>query len=191
MSEQAASAEVVEVIHRRIRNGTDYWVRSAPATRVMDVAGTAGFVQMLLGILRNTPAIDQDELRSAERLARTAEFKRDLVERAGGALTAEDVRKLLGHKTVQAVHKAVTSRRLFCVDDNGRKLFPAFQFDGAAPAPGMAAVLAATPTTKPWALLQFMVEGDEGLGDERPTDMVRGGAEVIERLVRFASTLEV
>lgn len=191
MSAQEASAEVVEVIHRRIRNGTDHWVRSAPATCVMDVAGTAGFVQMLLGILRNAPAIDQDELRTAERLARTAEFKRDLVERAGGALTVEEVRKLLGHKTAQAVHKAVASRRLFCVDDNGRKLFPAFQFDGAAPVPGMAAVLAATPTTKPWALLQFMVEGDEGLGDERPTDMVKGRAEAIERLVRFASTLEV
>lgn len=190
MSTVAASAEVVEVIHRRIRNGTDLWVRSAPATSVMDVAGTAGFVQMLLGILRNVPAIDQDELRTAERLARTAEFKRDLIERAGGALTAEDVRKLLGHKTVQAVHKAVASRRLLCVDDNGRKLFPAFQFDGAAPVSGMAAVLAATPTTKPWALLQFMVDGDEGLGDERPTDMIKGGAEAMERLVRFASTLE-
>ena len=166
-------------------------IRSAPATRVMDVASTAGFVQMLLGILRNAPAIDQDELGTAERLARTAEFKRDLVERGGGALTAEEVRKLLGHKTIQAVHKAVSSHRLFCVDDNGRKLFPAFQFDGAALVPGMATVLAATPTTKPWALLQFMVEGDEGLGDERPTDMVKGEAEAIQRLVRFASTLEV
>ncbi len=44
MSARAASAEVVEVIHRRIRNGTDHWVRSASATSVMDVAGTAGFV---------------------------------------------------------------------------------------------------------------------------------------------------
>ncbi len=146
---------------------------------------------MLLSILRSVPAIDQDELRTAERLARTAEFKRDLVERAEGALTAEDVRKLLGHKTVQAVHKAVANRRLLCVDDNGRKLFPAFQFDGAAPVPGMAAVLAATPTTKPWALLQFLLDGDEGLGDERPTDMIKGGAEAMQRLVRFASTLEI
>ncbi len=191
MSAQAATAEMVEVIHRRIRNGTDHWARSAPATRVMDVASTAGFVQMLIGILRNAPAIDPDELGTAERLARTAEFKRDLVERAGGALTTEQVRELLAYKSAQAVHKAVSSRRLLAVDDNGRPLYPAFQFDGAAIVPGMAAVLAATPTTKPWALLQFMVEGDEGLGDERPTDMVKGGAKTIERLIRFASTLEV
>lgn len=117
-----------------------------------------------------------------------AEFKRGLIKRAGGALTADQVQDLLGYKSVQAVHKAVASGRLFVVDDNGRKLFPAFQFDGASVVSGLAAVLAATPTTSPWALLQFMVAGDEGLGDEQP--MVIGGVEKIERLVRFASTLE-
>ena len=190
MSAQTASAEVVEVIHRRMRNGADLVTRSLSAARLKDVASTAGFAEMLVAILRNTPAIDPDELRTAERLARTAKFKRDLVERSGGALTAEQVQKLLGHKSVQAVHKAVASRRLLAVDDNGRKLFPAFQFDGGSVAPGMAAVLAATPTTSPWALLQFMVDGDEGLGDERPMDMVKGGPKVVERLVRFASALE-
>lgn len=187
---QAVSAELVEVIHRRMQNGADLVARSLSATRLKDVASTAGFAQMLIAILRNTPAIDPDELRTAERLARTAEFKRDLVERAGGALTAEQVRKLLGHRSVQAVHKAVASRRLLAVDDNGRKLFPAFQFDGSSVVPGMAAVLAATPTTGPWALLQFMVDGDEGFGDEQPLDMVKSGAETIERLIRFVSTLE-
>lgn len=190
MSAQAASAEVVEVIHRRMQNGADLVARSLSAARLKDVAGTADFAQMLIAILRNTPAIDPDELRTAERLARTAEFKRGLVEQAGGALTAEQVQKLLGYKSVQAVHKAVASRRLLAVDDNGRKLFPAFQFDGAAIAPGIPAVLAAVPTTSPWALIQFMVEGDEGLGDERPMGMVKGGPKTVERLVRFASTLE-
>lgn len=181
---------MVEVIHRRMQNGADLVARSLSATRLKDVVGTAGFTQMLIAILRHTPAIDPEEFRAAERLARMAEFKRDLVERAGGVLTAEQVQKLLGYKSVQAVHKAVASRRLLAVDDNGRKLFPAFQFDGGSVALGMAAVLATTPTTSPWALLQFLVEGDEGLGDERPTDMVNGGPQMVERLVRFASTLE-
>ena len=110
MAAQAASAEVVEVIHRRMQNGADLVARSLSATRLKDVAGTAGFAQMLIEILRNTPAIDPDELRTAERLARTAEFKHDLVERAGGALTAGQVQKLLGYRSVQAVHKAVASR---------------------------------------------------------------------------------
>ena len=190
MAAQVASAEMVEVIHRRMQNGADLVARSLSASHLKDVVGTAGFTQMLIAILRNTPSIDPDELCAAERLARTAEFKRDLVERAGGALTTEQVQKLLGYRSVQAVHKAVASRRLLAVDDNGRKLFPAYQFDGGSVAPGMAAVLAAASTTSPWALLQFMVDGDEGLGDERPKDMVKGGAETIKRLARFASTLE-
>ena len=190
MATPAANAEVVEVIHRRMHNGADLVARSLSTERLKAVAGTAGFAQMLIAILRNTPAIDPNELCAAERLSRAAEFKRVLVERAGGALTAGQVQKLLGYRSVQAVHKAVASRRLFAVDDNGRKLFPAFQFDGSSVVSGMAAVLAVTPTTNPWALLQFMVDGDEGLGDEQPTNMVSGGAETIKRLIRFASTLE-
>lgn len=191
MSAQAASADVVEVIHRRMQNGADLVTRSLPAPRLKDVASAAGFAQMLVAILRNTPAIDPDELRAAEGLARTAEFKRDLVERAGGALTSEQVRKLLGYRSVQAVHKAVASGRLLAVDDNGRTLYPAFQFDGATILPTMAAVISATPSTRAWALLQFMVDGDDGLGDERPMDMLKGDAETIGRLLRFASKLEV
>ena len=190
MSATAASADVVEIIHRRMQNGADLVTRSLPAPRLKDVASAAGFAQMLVAILRNTPAIDPDELRAAERLARTAEFKRDLVERAGGALTSEQVRKLLGYKSVQAVHKAVASGRVLAVDDNGRTLYPAFQFDGAAIVSGMAAVIEATRTTRPWALLQFMVEGDEGLGDELPMNMLKGDATTLDRLVRFAAKLE-
>lgn len=187
---QAASAEVADVIQLRMQNGAALLARSLSPARLKDVAGTADFTQMLVAILRNTPAVDPDELRVVDQLARTAAFKRDLVARAGGALTAEQVRQLLAYRSVQAVHKAAASRRLLVVDDNGRKLFPAFQFDGGSVAPGIAEVLAATATTSPWALLQFMVEGDEGLGDDLPMTMVTGGPEEIRRLVRFAGTLE-
>jgi len=59
-------------------------VRSLSATHLKKVAGTADFPQMLIVVLRNTPSIDPQDLRTTGRLARTAEFKRDLVERAGG-----------------------------------------------------------------------------------------------------------
>lgn len=191
MRARKASADLVKIIHRRMDNGTRLVTRSVPAKCLKEVAGTASFPEMLVSILRYFPAIDADELDTAEKLARTAGFKRDLIDRAGGALTAEQVRKLLGHKSVQAVHKAVTSRRLLAVDDNGRKLFPAFQFDGAAVVPGMADVLAATPLTARWALLQFLVDGDEGLEGERPIEMLKGPPEALDRLVSFARTLEV
>jgi hypothetical protein len=187
---QAANAEVVEVIQQRMLNGASLVSRGMSKARLKEVAGTADFTQMLIAILRNTPNIDPAELHVAEQLFRAVEFKRDLIKRAGGALTADQVRELLDYKSVQAVHKAVMSGRLLAVDDNGRKLFPAFQFDRGSVVSSMATVLAATPTTNPWALLQFMVAGDEGLGDEQPVAMLKGGPETVERLVRFASTLE-
>lgn len=187
---QAASAEIEAMFRQRMHNSIDWLARSLSGARMMDVVGTADVPQLIIALVRNTPSIDPAHLDAGERLARTAEFKRDLVQRAGGALTAEGVRDLLGHKSLQAVHKAVASRRLLAVDDNGRKLFPAFQFDGDNVAPGMPPVLAATPTTSPWALLQFMVDGDEGLGDDRPMDMVKGTSDTVERLVRFARALE-
>jgi hypothetical protein len=39
-------------------------------------------------------------------------------------------------------------------------------------------------------LLQFLVEGDEGLGNENPMDMVKGAPGTVDRLGRFARTLE-
>lgn len=189
MATHAAAGEVANVIQRRLQNGAALLARSLPLARLKDVAGTADFTQMLVAILHHLPAVDPEERRAAERLARTAAFKREMIERAGGALTAEEVRTLLGYKSVQAVHKAVANRRLLVVDDNGRKLFPAFQFDGAGIAPGIGPVLEASPTTRGWAMLQFLVDGDEGLGDEDPMDMVKGDPDTIARLARFAATL--
>jgi hypothetical protein len=109
------------------------------------------------------------------RLARTAEFQRDLLQRAGGAFTTEKIRSTLGYKSAQAVNEAVTCRRLLVVDVDGTRLFPAFQFHGGSIVPGMADVLSAAPNTGPWELLQFFVAGDEGLGDDLPMDLIRHG----------------
>ncbi|MFC6438266.1 hypothetical protein ACFSLT_30100 [Novosphingobium resinovorum] len=113
-----------------------------------------------------------------------------MIDAAGGALTAEKVRELLEHKTIQAVYKAVKDRRLLMVEDNGTKLFPVFQFDGNTILPGVARVLSAVPQTGGWAILQFLVAGDEGLDGRKPIDMLRGSAAEIDLVVRFAQTLE-
>ncbi len=54
----------------------------------------------------------------------------------------------------------------------------------------MAAGIEATFTTMSCALLQFMVQGDENLSDELPTDMVKGNAETLRGLIRLAASLE-
>ncbi|WP_395334342.1 hypothetical protein WBP06_18290 (plasmid) [Novosphingobium sp. BL-8H] len=188
---RSTSLDVVDIISRRMQDGVTRMARQLSADALKEIAGTADFPGMLIAILRHMPAVDPIESHVIEQISRTIAFKARLVEGAGGVLTAEGVQKLFGYKSVQAVHKAVASRRLFAVDDNGRKLFPAFQFDGASVASGIPAVLAATPTVSPWALLQFFVYGHEGLGDEQPTQMVNADPETVARLVRFASALEV
>jgi len=183
-------SDVDAIVRARIEGSVDWILQALSREDKLAVAGSVDVPQLVLRLARATPAIDPAKSDAGERLARSAEFKRDLLERAGGAMTAGQVQELLGHKSVQAVHKALATRRLLAVDDGGRKLFPACQFDGATVAPGIPALLAAAPNASTWALLQFLVDGDEGLGGARPMEMIRSGPDTIDRLVRFARTLE-
>jgi hypothetical protein len=145
---------------------------------------------LLLNLVRGLPVIETDDRELKDSLIAAVEFKRGLLTAAGGALTADQVREVLGHKSLQAVYKAVKERRLLMVEDNGRQLFPAFQFRGGAVSPAVPAILATAPCTPGWRILQFMVSGDEGLGSERPLDLIHGTAEDEARVARFARTLE-
>ena len=120
----------------------------------------------------------------------TAEFKRRMLTGAGGALTAAQVREVLGHKSLQAVYKAVKERRLLMVEDNGQQLFPAFQFHEGLVSPVVPALLKAAPNTDGWGILQFLTSGDQGLGDQRPLALIKGGPDDVSRVIRFARTLE-
>ncbi len=76
------------------------------------------------------------------------------------------------------------------VEDNGQQLFPAFQFHDGRVLPAIAGVLGAAPHTDGWGVLQFLVSGDQGLGDRRPLDMIRGSPDDVRHVIRFARTLE-
>ena len=121
---------------------------------------------------------------------RTAAFKRDLLARAGEVLTTAQVRERLGWRSDHAVLRAAATRRLLAVGARPRKLFPAFQLVGDAVLPSVAKVLAAAPNITAWVMLQFFVDGDEALGEERPIEMLRGDEAAVSRLVRFAGRLD-
>jgi len=120
---------------------------------------------------------------------RETEFKREMLERAGGGLTIEEVKARLRYDSTLSVFDAAESRLLLAVDDDGTKLFPAFQFDGDQIHSGMREILEITQNASAWAILQYMVEGDEGLGSDLPMHLIRQGDEAVERAVRFAHTL--
>lgn len=53
----------------------------------------------------------------------------------------------------------------------------------------MARILAAAPGAAGWSVLQYLVSGDEGLGDARPIDLIKGNEADVYRVIRFADTL--
>jgi hypothetical protein len=76
------------------------------------------------------------------------------------------------------------------VEDNGQQLFPALQFHEGSVLPAIPALLQAAPDTDGWGILQFLVSGDQGLGERPPLALIKGGPDDVARVIRFAGTLE-
>lgn len=178
------------VLHDRIVASADRIIKMMPAAAKAAAISSIDVPSLVFHLALGIPAVETDNPEATERITNAIAFKRQMIDAAGGALTAEKVRTLLGHKTIQAVYKAVKDRRLLMVEDNGTKLFPVFQFDGNAILPGISKVLNATPQTTGWVILQYLVGGDEGLDGMRPIELLKGSDAEVERVVRFARTLE-
>jgi len=160
-----------------------------PAAKA-EAAKSPDVPSLVPSLARGLPATETDDPALRDSLVAAADFKRRMLTSAGGALTAAQVREVLGHKSLQAVYKAAKERRLLMVDDNGQQFFPAFQFREGSVLPGLVAVLEAAPQTDGWGVLQYLVSGDQGLGGQRPLDLLTGGPGDVSRAIRFARALE-
>jgi hypothetical protein len=171
----------------------------ASVDRIVDMMGAAAKVEaakspdvpsLVLSLARGLPVTEHDDPALKDSIVAASQFKRRLLTDAGGALTASQVREVLGHRSVQAVYKAVKERRLLMVEDNGQQVFPAFQFRDGAVLPAIAQILEAAAHTDGWGILQFLISGDQGLGERRPLDMIEGSDDDVRLVIRFARTLE-
>jgi hypothetical protein len=180
------SVDVDRVLHDRIVASTDRIIKMMPLAAKTAAITSIDVASLVLNIARSIPAVEASDPSQAEDITNAIAFKRRMIEGAGGAFDAEAVRKLLGHKTVQAVYKAAREHRLLMVDDNGSKLFPAFQFDGGAVRPATPHILAASAGMSGWAIVQFFVSGDAALDGARPLDLLRGDEADVERQVSIA-----
>lgn len=190
MARSAIVPSIDTILRERLIASVDRIVRMMDADAKAQAAQSPDVPSLVLSLARGMPATETDDPALKDSIIAAAEFKRRLLAAAGGALTAGQVREVLGHKSLQAVYKAAKERRLLAVDDNGQQLFPAFQFHEGGVWPAIPDILAAAPRTESWRILQFMVSGDQGLGSERPIDLLKGDAEDVRRVVRFARTLE-
>lgn len=181
-----STVDVDRLLRDRIVASTDRIIKMMPLAAKTAAISSVDIASLVLNIAKSIPAVEANDPAEAEDITNAIAFKRRMIEGAGGAFDADAVRKLLGHKTVQAVYKAARENRLLMVDDNGSKLFPAFQFDGGAVRPAIPRILAASAGLSGWAVLQFLVGGDEALGDARPLDLLRGSDADVDRLVSIA-----
>jgi hypothetical protein len=89
------------------------------------------------------------------------------------------VRRLLGGPDAPISRQAVFQRRglLALTTGSGKVVFPAFQFQDAAPAPGLDQVLAALPEAliSRWTLASWLVSEEYALDNDRPIDVLKDG----------------
>ncbi|WP_162854744.1 hypothetical protein [Sphingobium estronivorans] len=184
------SIDLDEALRARIMVSAERLLKVMPVAAKKIAIESVDLPEFMLNLARGIPATQVDNPDIVEELGRTIAFKRQMMAAAGQALSAESVRKLLGHKTVQAVYKAARERRLLMLDDGGVKLFPSFQFDGNSVRPAIPQLLAAAPRSSGWAILQFLVGGEPASDGRRRIDLIKGTPEEIDLVVRFARTLD-
>jgi hypothetical protein len=190
MARSTTAVSVDTILRDRLIASVDRIVHMMGAAAKAEAARSPDVPSLVLSLVRGLPATETDDPAVKDSIVAATEFKRRMVTDAGGALTAGQAREVLGHKSLQAVYKAVKERRLLMVEDNGQQIFPAFQFHDGAVLPAIAGVLEAAPHTDGWGVLQFFISGDQGLGDRRPLDLIKGSPDDVRQVIRFARTLE-
>ena len=99
------------------------------------------------------------------------------VEHLGAFYDTEGVQQLLSRRGAPITRQAVHKRRglLALTTGSGQVVYPAFQFDGPRPVPGLAAVLDALPeaVVSRWTVASWLVSPDAELGGARPVEVLR------------------
>lgn len=99
------------------------------------------------------------------------------VEHLGAFYDSEGVRLLLSRDGKPISRQAVHKRRglLSLTTGSGQVVYPAFQFDGQRPVPGLSAVLDLLPAdlVSRWTVVSWFVSPEAELDGERPIDVLR------------------
>ncbi len=127
----------------------------------------------------------------ARAVLRGVEYARADLRDAGGAYDVEQVRSLLHDVSRQAIDKRVKDGSLLAVPGpSNRRRFPTVQFrDDGAVIEGLKEVQETLGYSSPWAVLNFLVNRDDGLNDERPIDALRRGE--VNRVLESARRIGV
>lgn len=110
-------------------------------------------------------------------ILRGLEYARLDLSESGGSYSLDEVRTVLGGISRQAVDKRVKDGSLLAVPGpSNRRRYPTFQFDGDGDVlVGLKDVQAALPTRNAWAVLNFLINPQDGLNGLTPASALRSG----------------
>ncbi|MBY5362298.1 helix-turn-helix domain-containing protein [Rhizobium leguminosarum] len=121
-------------------------------------------------------------------LARNVEHRQNLVERAGGTVSAEDAGRMLGISR-QAVDKRRRAGTLLAVREGSDWRYPLCQFDQGEMIAGISDVVRGFAAAGPWIALDFLLAADMALGGRTALQALRDGdREAVRRLIRIETS---
>ncbi|MBY5892257.1 helix-turn-helix domain-containing protein [Rhizobium leguminosarum] len=121
-------------------------------------------------------------------LARNVEHRQNLVERAGGTVSAEDAGRMLGISR-QAVDKRRRAGTLLAVREGSNWRYPLCQFDQGEVIAGISDVVRDFAAAGPWIALDFLLAADTALGGRTALQALRDGdREAVRRLIRIETS---
>ncbi|EJC63768.1 hypothetical protein Rleg5DRAFT_0464 [Rhizobium leguminosarum bv. viciae WSM1455] len=121
-------------------------------------------------------------------LARNVEHRQNLIERAGGTMSAEDAGRILGISR-QAVDKRRRAGTLLAVREGSDWRYPLCQLDQGEVIAGISDVVRGFAAAGPWIALDFLLAPDTALGGRTPLQALRDGdREAVRRLIRIETS---
>ncbi|NEJ18701.1 DNA-binding protein [Rhizobium leguminosarum] len=121
-------------------------------------------------------------------LARNVEHRQNLVERAGGTVSAEDAGRMLGISR-QAVDKRRRAGTLLAVREGSDWRYPLCQFDQGEVIGGISDVVRGFAAAGPWIALDFLLAADTVLGGRTALQALSDGdREAVRRLIRIETS---
>lgn len=119
-------------------------------------------------------------------LERGFQAKERLSAQAGGLLSVREVATQLG-LTDEAIRKKIRNDTLIGIRSGKAYKIPAFQIEGGVELEGLSEVLGAMAINSPWMRLDWLLNPESRLDDQRPIDVLRrGDREEIKRVVDVA-----
>lgn len=178
-SKPAPSEDLVEAFVLRTSRALARIAKRMPRDRLLAAVGASTDTDVLFSSLRETAAIgaeiEPDKLDAlTEAFLRGSEMKRDMLKAEGGALSAQQLAEHLG-VTPQGLGRKRERNQVFWLDVGDGYVYPAFQIGKNGLLPGVREVLGAFTVDDPWMRVNFMLTGDQRLGNKRPIDELRKG----------------